>query len=137
MDESLLIVVCKGRKRAVYLNEVCRKCAFFVKRVLDARKGKECIKRMAAYIVSYDLNKPRANDDYKNLIEQLKTYAKWWHYLDSTWVIQSTQTSAQIRDTLRAYVDSGDELLVARLTGEAAWVGFDDNASKTLKDILS
>lgn len=92
---------------------------------------------MATYMVGYDLNKPRANDDYKNLIAKLQTYTKWWHYLDSTWIIQSNQTSTQIRDTLKAYIDSGDELLVAKLTGEAAWHGFDANASTTLKDILS
>lgn len=92
---------------------------------------------MKTYIVGYDLNKPRQNDDYKKLFEAIKGYPNWWHYLDSTWIIKTDRTSAEIRDDLKRFIDNGDELLVARLAGEAAWQGFSNEAGQWLLDHLS
>jgi hypothetical protein len=92
---------------------------------------------MKSYLIGYDLNKPRANDDYKDLIAKIKTLSGApWHCLDSTWIIRTEQTAVQIRDTLMPYLDSGDELLVAKLSGEAAWKGFTGECSTWLKDNL-
>lgn len=83
-------------------------------------------------MVGYDLNKPRANDDYKNLIAALETYAQWWHYLDSTWIVKTDREAAQIRDHLKPYIDDGDELLVVRLSGNWASAGFTEKANTWL-----
>lgn len=91
---------------------------------------------MKTYLVGYDLNKP--GQDYTKLIDALKGYPGWWHYLDSTWVIKTDWTAVQIRDDLWQHMDASDELLVARLSGEAAWVGFDDDvASPWLKENIT
>ena len=90
---------------------------------------------MKTYLVGYDLNKP--GKDYKTLIEAIETYGTWWHHLDSTWIIKTDSTAAKIRDYLKQYVDSSDELLVVRLTGEGAWTGFNDKGSKWLLDNLT
>jgi hypothetical protein len=37
---------------------------------------------------------------------------------------------------LTPYIDSNDELLVVKLTREAAWQGFDNNCSTWLKNNL-
>jgi hypothetical protein len=37
---------------------------------------------------------------------------------------------------LQQYIDSNDELLVAKLSGEAAWTGFSDKCSNWLKENL-
>ncbi len=89
---------------------------------------------MTSYLIGYDLNK--TGQDYKDLIDKIKTLGTWWHCLDSTWIIKSNLTAVQIRDILRSHIDSNDELLVAKLSGEAAWTGFDDQCSKWLKDNL-
>lgn len=89
---------------------------------------------MKTYLIGYDLNK--TGQDYETLIEQIKKLGIWWHHLDSTWIIKSDLTAAQIRDILESYVDNNDELLVAKLSGEAAWKGFNEKGSKWLKDNL-
>lgn len=92
---------------------------------------------MSVYIVGYDLNRPRGASAYPELIKALKEdFTNWWHYLDSTWVIVTNLSAAQVRDKLQQHIDSGDELLVARLSGESAWTGFDKTASDWLKTNL-
>ncbi len=91
---------------------------------------------MKTYLVGYDLNRPRGEDDYPNLAEALKGFGTWWHHLDSTWIIKSDLTAVEIRDQLKPLVDGSDELLVATLAGEAAWVGFNTKGSEWLKNNL-
>ena len=90
---------------------------------------------MKTYVVGYDLNKP--GQDYTDLIKALKAYPDWWHYLDSTWIIKTDWTHAQIRDDLWQHMDSSDELVVMRLSGEGAWAGIAEKGSKWLKDNLT
>jgi hypothetical protein len=90
---------------------------------------------MASVMIGYDLNKP--HQDYKDLIDAIKECSSnWWHCLDSTWIIKTEMSPKLIRDRLAQHIDSNDELLVATLTGEAAWKGFDDACSKWLTNNL-
>lgn len=89
---------------------------------------------MKTYLVSYDLNRPVQN--YTDLIAALKQYPRWWHYLDSTWLLKTNDSAANIRDSLARYIDSNDELLVVALTGESAWRGFSNEASQWLNDYI-
>jgi hypothetical protein len=88
---------------------------------------------MKTYLIGYDLNKEGQN--YEGLVEKIKeTFGTWWHHLDSTWIVKSNLSAAQIRDILRPFIDNNDELLVASLAGESAWVGFNEPGSKWLKE---
>ncbi len=88
---------------------------------------------MKTYIIGYDLNK--AGQNYDELINKIKsTFNLWWHHLDSTWIVKSNLTAVQIRDTLKQFIDSNDELLVASLSGESAWTGFNEKGSQWLRD---
>ena len=90
---------------------------------------------MKTFLIGYDLNKPAQN--YPDLINTIKkTFGTWWHHLDSTWIVKSDLTAVQIRDLLKPHIDKNDELLVAGLTGEAAWTGFNTKGSTWLKDNL-
>lgn len=89
---------------------------------------------MNTYLIGYDLNK--SGQDYDSLIEQIKTLGSWWHCLDSTWIVKSNLSATDIRDKLSAYIDSNDELLVAKLSGEAAWTGFSKECADWLKENL-
>lgn len=91
---------------------------------------------MKTYLIGYDLNRPRGNDDYKDLIDAIKDLDNWWNCLDSTWIVRSEMTAVQIRNTLQRYIDSGDELLVVHLSGEGAWIGFKGRCSTWLTDNL-
>ena len=87
---------------------------------------------MSTCIISYDLNRPGQN--YNPLYEAIKRYDNWWHHLDSTWIIVTPQTAVQVRDNLTQHIDSNDKLLVVKSGREAAWIGFNDEGSKWLKD---
>lgn len=89
---------------------------------------------VTTYIISYDLNAPGQN--YTDLFEAIKGSGTWWHHLDSTWIVKSNLSAKQIRDTLSPTLDSNDKVLVAALSGVAAWKGFNDKGSKWLKDNL-
>jgi len=89
---------------------------------------------MATYIIDYDLNRPGQN--YTELFEAIKALGPWWHCLDSTWIVKSNLTAVQIRDAVSSRIDRNDRLLVAELSGQAAWVGFNDECSSWLKNNL-
>lgn len=89
---------------------------------------------MATYLIGYDLNKQK---DYPKLIDAIKALSgTWWHHLDSTWILVTNKSAADIRDILRKHIDGDDELLVVKLSGEGAWAGFNEQGSKWLKDNL-
>lgn len=89
---------------------------------------------MSSIIISYDLNRPGQN--YSDLYEVIKKQGEWWHCLDSTWIVKTSRTTVQVRDAISPYIDKNDSLLVAELTGVAAWIGFNDNCSAWLKNNL-
>jgi hypothetical protein len=90
---------------------------------------------MKTYMIGYDLNKP--GKDYDGLIEAIKAmFDTWWHHLDSTWLVRTDLSAVDIRDALKAYLDSSDELLVSRISPDAAWTGFSSRGSSWLKDNL-
>ncbi len=92
---------------------------------------------MNTYLIGYDLNRPRKETDYPELIKAIKeSFGTWWHNLDSTWIVKSDQSAAEICNSLKTYIDEGDELLVVLLSGVGAWTGFSDKASSWLKDNL-
>ncbi len=90
---------------------------------------------MGTLLIGYDLDKP--DQDYKDLITAIKGLGAWWHHLDSTWLVKSDLTPAQARDVLKKHIGTSDELLVISVTGRAAaWYGFNEAASKWIKDNL-
>lgn len=93
---------------------------------------------MKTYLIGYDLNRPRGADDYPSLIKAIKdNFSSWWHHLDSTWIVKSNLSIAQIINILKQHVDPGDELLVVRLTGEWNSVGFNDDGVDWLTNQMS
>ena len=88
---------------------------------------------MATYIIGYDLHE---GEDYEDLIDAIKTYGTYWHHLDSTWIIVTDETAAEIRDKLKKHIKNDDELLVVKSGGVGAWTGFNDKGSNWLKEHL-
>lgn len=77
---------------------------------------------MNTLLVGYDLHRP--GQDYEDLIEYLKTMPNWWHYLDSTWIIQANFSAGELRDKLRTFTDDNDSLLVIVLPKGVDWASF-------------
>jgi hypothetical protein len=82
---------------------------------------------MSALMVGYDLNKP--GHDYSKVVDYLKSFDNWWHYLDSTWIVVTTKTTSEVRDKLKTLIDANDEVLVINVTGDAwaSWLNKDAN----------
>lgn len=79
---------------------------------------------MAVFMVSYDLNKP--GKDYSSLYEELKKKGAWWHYLDSTWLIDTAESSKQLATRLLKKMDDSDWLLVMEVRRPAhGWLSQD------------
>jgi hypothetical protein len=91
---------------------------------------------MATLCISYDLN--QAGKNYDGLITKIReVFPTYWHHLDSMWLVVTDMTPVAVRDLLKPYLDSDDELLVAKISAPAAWTGFNDRGSKWLKDNLN
>ena len=90
---------------------------------------------MAVLLVAYDLNAP--GRDYTSLIDYLKSFATWWHNLDSTWIVVGELSAWDLCTRVRSRTDANDEVLVLDITGDAAaWAGFSPNGSDWLKGTL-
>jgi hypothetical protein len=88
---------------------------------------------MSTFLIGYDLDAP--GQDYTDLIARLKDFGIYWHNLDSTWIVVSDSTAADIRGDLKKYIDKNDKLLVIKITGDNwASYGFGDEANKWLHD---
>ena len=90
--------------------------------------------KIMVFCICYDLKAP--GRDYTTLISAIKTYGTWWHHLDSTWFIETTNTNTAvaIRDYLRTFIDRNDELLVFPVATGWAGVGFQQQAYDWLRD---
>ena len=62
------------------------------------------------YIVTYDLKVP--GKDYSGLYNAIKASPKWWHYLESSWLIYTSELPGQIWERLSPHVDKNDRILI-------------------------
>lgn len=70
-----------------------------------------------AYLITYDLNRPGQN--YDDLYQAIKALGSvWWHYLDSTWLVNTKLSANQITQKLTKHIDKNDHLLVIKTTKE-------------------
>ena len=73
------------------------------------------------YSINYDLNKP--GQDYAKLHEAIKGLGPWWHYLDSTWLVDTNLNADQIWNRLSQHVDKNDFVLVIGVTRDySGWL---------------
>ena len=91
---------------------------------------------MAIYMIGYDLH-PVKEENYDKLFAPLEAVGTgYWDCLDSTWLITTEKTPAQIRNEITQYLKDNDRLLVMRYGGGAAWLGFKDECQTWLEDKL-
>lgn len=92
---------------------------------------------MRTVLIGYDLKAP--GKDYEGLLAIIKVQGSaWWHHLDSTWLIRTEKTPAQIRDALREHLDRNDELLVVDVSGRSrAWHGFNERGASWLRNVYA
>ncbi|MFP3356869.1 CRISPR-associated protein Cas2 [Planococcus sp. SIMBA_143] len=90
------------------------------------------MEQMKSYIISYDLVGPAR--DYESLIDKIKSYGTWATPLESVWLIRSKKTAGEIRNDLKATLDSDDKLIVIEHKGGWASKGISKTVSKWMHD---
>jgi hypothetical protein len=75
---------------------------------------------MKTYLISYDLGVPETSDDYKKLIDYIKSYGTWAKPLYSVWFIKTDKSVSLVRDEIKNETDSNDKTLVIDVS-EANW----------------
>jgi hypothetical protein len=75
---------------------------------------------MKTLLISYDLGVPETSEDYKKLIEYIKSFGTWAKPLYSVWFIKTDKTCTQVRDEIKVKTDRNDKTLVMEVTG-ADW----------------
>jgi len=65
---------------------------------------------MKVLLVCYDLSKP--DRDYTGLYQTLKKASAWWHYLESCWLLKTSQSPQDWFNKLKPHIDKNDLLLI-------------------------
>jgi hypothetical protein len=73
------------------------------------------------YSINYDLKKP--GRDYEGLYKAIKNCGDWWHYLESTWLVDSNFDASRIWETVKGHIDINDRMLIAGVTRDySGWL---------------
>ena len=64
------------------------------------------------YLITYEL---KSNSSYENFYNAIKLYTGWWHYLDKTWLIKTSETPKQIYDKLKPTLNGSDYLFIVKV----------------------
>jgi len=73
------------------------------------------------YAINYDLCKPGA--DYEGLYAAIKSCGAWWHYLGSTWLVDTQLDANGIFSRLKAHIDANDRMLIVGITRDySGWL---------------
>ena len=65
------------------------------------------------YLITYDLRQP--DRDYQGLYQQIKDSPGWWHYLESSWLISTGETSEDIFNRIKPHIDDNDNILIIKV----------------------
>ena len=87
------------------------------------------------YSINYDLKKP--GRDYSGLYNAIQSCGDWWHFLESTWLVDTSLDASGIWKRIEAHIDPNDFVLVIGVTrdyqgwlSEEAWNWINDHRSR-------
>ncbi|CVI59234.1 MULTISPECIES: hypothetical protein [Agrobacterium] len=66
------------------------------------------------FAINYDLKRPGQN--YQALHDAIKSCGDWWHFLDSTWLVDTDLNAQGIWNSLEGHVDKNDIFLIIGVT---------------------
>jgi hypothetical protein len=69
------------------------------------------------YVVCYDMK--QMPEHYQKFYEELKRSYRWWHYLDSTWIVLRYDTLVEFSSKIRPLIYQTDRLLIMPAKGPA------------------
>jgi hypothetical protein len=90
----------------------------------------------ATVLIAYDIH-PARGAEYDALVEAIQSLGAWWHHLETVWIVRSSKTPEELRDQLKTYIGTDDQLLIVDITGDkAGWAGVSHAGSEWLKEKL-
>jgi hypothetical protein len=91
----------------------------------------------ATILIAYDVHSTTGKA-YDDLVAAIHSLGAWWHHLETVWMVRSDRTPDEIRDQLKRYIGSDDQLLVLDVTGNRlGWTGINDAGSEWLQDYVA
>lgn len=66
------------------------------------------------FLITYELN--NKDKDYDNLFLEIKRLGHWWHYIQNTWIINTTTNLEDCTRLLNSKIDENDRLLILDMT---------------------
>ncbi len=57
------------------------------------------------------------------MIDEIKKFLSWWHQTGSVWFVVSSDSSVQIRERLKKFIDADDKIFVIRINSND-WAGY-------------
>ena len=74
------------------------------------------------YAINYDLRTP--GQQYDKLYDAIKSCGStWWHYLGSTWLVDTSLNASQIWARIQPHCDTNDRILVIGVTRDySGWL---------------
>jgi hypothetical protein len=73
------------------------------------------------YAINYDLKKP--GRDYADLYTAIKSCGAWWHYLESTWLVDTNLNANGIWNKVKDAIDNSDRMLIIGVTADnSGWL---------------
>ena len=65
------------------------------------------------YLVAYDFT--GSPDRYSELFDELKESPKWWHWIDSVWLLRTKESANQIYARLEPHLDEDINLFITEI----------------------
>lgn len=62
------------------------------------------------FVVSYEFRKRRP--EHKRFFEALQVSQGWWHFIESTWLIETNETAEELSERLSPFLHRDDFLLI-------------------------
>jgi hypothetical protein len=90
--------------------------------------------RAATILIAYDIH-PTRGAAYDDLVEAIQSLGAWWHHLETVWIVRSDKTPEQIRDQLKSYIGTEDQIFISDITGnKSGWAGINEVGNSWLKE---
>lgn len=65
-------------------------------------------------LITYDLKTP--GKIYTNFYDAIKTQGIWWHYLSTTWLVETTRSSQEVYNNLSPHLGGSDLILIIEIS---------------------
>lgn len=77
---------------------------------------------MFTYIITYDIVADQTSQAvYNQLYDVIRSYGTWARITESCWVVLTSRTAVEVRDSLLAVMRRNDRLMVIQAVRNAAW----------------